>query len=129
MKDTVHKLRSLLSMKSKLCEELLKDTVRAELLIESLRGDIEHAVRIIKSRDRTIDHLKNLVRELDEQVEQQNQEWWQQQDQDEQWLAEYLANDDTIKVEDLSEYKELRAHGVPIDDDGTYHGGHSSEVF
>lgn len=84
--DTLAKLRNLLSMKSTLLSITAEDLAMANDLVEALRADLAHAVRLIQAKDEEIQSLC-------EEIHQLKMTEWAQIDADENWLAEYLARD------------------------------------
>ena len=99
MKDTLIKLRALVSMKTTLLTALQNDLDHARFTVEALRGDLEHAVNLIKARDREIMLLKY-------ELATANEPWWLQQDKDEEWLHEYLATESTYERSQFNELDE-----------------------
>ena len=61
-------------------------------LIEALRKDLVTAVRIIRTRESTIERLQKENQQL-------QQQWWLQQDEDEQWLADQLSKGSVVSGE------------------------------
>ena len=78
MNDTIAKVRALVDMKT--------------ALIEALRKDLVTAVRIIRTRESTIERLQKENQQL-------QQQWWLQQDEDEQWLADQLSKGSVVSGE------------------------------
>lgn len=82
--DTLNKLRNLLSMKSTLLAVTAEDLQLAKDLIEALRADLAHAVRLIQAKDKEIQSLCEEIHKL-------RMAEWAQIDSDEDWLFNYLA--------------------------------------
>ena len=89
-RDTLTKLRNLLSMKSSLVEAFRNDLHLAQDLVEALRADLAHAVSLIQAKDEQIQRLQDENYRL-------MMKSWEQQDKDEEWLADYLANHNPIE--------------------------------
>lgn len=94
--DTLAKLRALISMKSTLIKVFQDDLDLARQLVEALRQDLAHAVNLIAAKD---DHIKRLQ---DENYRLMMKDW-EQQDKDEEWLADYLANHDPIELDIMAQ--------------------------
>ena len=111
MKDTLLKLRSLLSMKSHLLDQATKDKEFAETLVQALRGDLEHAVNLILRKDEQIQILQDANYKL-------MARGWEQQDKDEAWLADYLAQEDELEHQDevIAARDLSKQRGVPVDE-------------
>jgi phage FluMu gp28-like protein len=119
-KDTLFKLRNLLEMKGAILHSINKDLIFAQDLVEALRGDLEHAVMLIQRKDAEIEQLQDQIYNLQAKE-------WEQQDKDENWLADYLANHpvNDVTVDDIyceasivTDYAEEDETADEIFDDG-----------
>ena len=89
MKDTLNKLRALVGMKTTLIDALQDQIRLAERTVNALRGDLSHALRLVRKYKAENDELRR-------ELELQKQEWWMQQDQDEQWLRQFERGTENV---------------------------------
>jgi hypothetical protein len=106
-KDTLTKLRALISMKSTLIATFQADLILAQDLVEALRSDLEHAVSLIQRKDEQIKRLQDENYRL-------LMKGWEQQDKDEEWLANYLAEYSPIEEDIMAQPADSTLHARHI---------------